>query len=49
MNLNLPIVQPNKEEKKPSGQQKITDTFSGGKAGTNVQHCVDEYTCAEEL
>lgn len=53
MDLNLPIIvqsNNNKDSKKsPCGQQKITDTFVGGTSDTNVQQCLDEYTCAEGL
>ena len=50
MDLNLPIVHPDKDEadRKKSGQTKITDTFVGT-AETNVQHCLNRYICAESL
>lgn len=47
MDLNLPIVHPD-EDRKKSGQLKITDTFVGT-ADTNVQYCLNQYICAEEL
>ena len=52
MDLNLPIVDPSEGQKKQTatgGQTKITDTFAGGAAGTNVQYCLNEYISAESL
>ncbi len=52
MDLNLPIVDPSEGQKKQTaagGQTKITDTFAGGAAGTNVQFCLNEYVSAESL
>jgi len=49
MDLNLPIVHPDEEvDRKKTGQTKITDTFVGT-ADTNVQHCLNQYICAEPL
>mmetsp|Transcript_11381 Transcript_11381/g.27439 ORF Transcript_11381/g.27439 Transcript_11381/m.27439 type:complete len:1778 (-) Transcript_11381:330-5663(-) len=48
MDLNLPIVR--REKIKGNGKEmKIDDYFGGKMVDTDVQHCLNEYLCAELL
>lgn len=50
MDLNLPIVKPPKEPKKNTGTIKEAFALSSAKnVDTDLQYCLDQYTCAEML